>query len=75
VPFRNVQADPALMDAMRAAFATVCAELDLSCGPEDRATDLVVSKIVAIATGGVTDSEELAQKVLEEIRGSDQYEI
>lgn len=75
MPFRHLNLDPELMDSMRAAFATVCAELELSCRPEDRATDLVVGKIVSRATAGVRDANELARQVLAEIRGSDQYEI
>lgn len=68
MPFRHYQFDPAIMDAMHAAFKEVCSELELACGPEDQVTEVVVEKIVALVRDGVREPHELARLVMEDLR-------
>ena len=49
MPFSQYQIDPAHIEAMRSAFKKVCEALMLRCDKDDPMTDVVVSKIVALA--------------------------
>jgi hypothetical protein len=68
MPFsRYKTADSDLMKAMRAAFYRVCDVLQLSCDREDPLTEVVVTKIVELATAGERDPEILCFTVLADL--------
>jgi hypothetical protein len=64
---RYKTADASLMEAMRKAFHQLCDILQLSCDREDQLTEVVVTKIVALAKGGERDPEKLCNAVLAEL--------
>jgi hypothetical protein len=64
---RYKTADPSLMEAMRAAFYQLCDVLQLSCDREDQLTEVVVTKIVALAEAGERDPEKLCNAVLADL--------
>jgi hypothetical protein len=55
------------MEAMRAAFYQLCDVLQLSCDREDQLTEVVVTKIVALAEAGERDPEKLCNAVLADL--------
>jgi hypothetical protein len=55
--------EPELLASMGIAFAAACAALGLADKP-DRATELVASRIIALARCGVHDPERLKAAVL-----------
>jgi hypothetical protein len=63
MPFSKYDADPDMMEAMRAAFYRVCDILRLS-DHGDPLTELVVLKIVELAKAGERDPEILCIDVL-----------
>jgi hypothetical protein len=68
MPFsRYKTADASLMEAMRTAFYRLCDILQLSCDREDPLTEVVVTKIVALAKAGERDPEKLCFTVLTEL--------
>jgi hypothetical protein len=70
VPFSKYDLDPEHIEAMRAAFHRVCDVLQLDCGREDPMTDIVVMKIVEIATAGELDPERLCIDTLAALESS-----
>jgi hypothetical protein len=66
VPFRKFSLAPEQVAPMRAAFDKLCKALDLSCEPEDPATDLIAMKIMEVAATGELDPDRICAKVLEQ---------
>jgi hypothetical protein len=64
MPFSKYDVPSAQIEAMRAAFNQVCEALQLNCGVEDPATEIVVLKIVELAKAGEVDPERLCAGVL-----------
>jgi hypothetical protein len=52
MPFSKHHIDPAHIEAMRAAFKKVCDTLLLKCDADDPMTEIIVTKIVALAKAG-----------------------
>jgi hypothetical protein len=71
MPFSKHYVDPAHMEAMRAAFNKVCDVLQLACVKEDPMTDIIVTKIVALAKAGEHDADRLAARVLNDLADDD----
>jgi len=70
MPFSKYDLDPEHIEAMRAAFHRVCDVLQLDCGREDPMTEIVVMKIVEIATAGELDPERLCIDTLAALEAS-----
>ncbi len=65
-PFLKNQAfDPELVRAMGLAFQRACEQLGLS-DAEDRATEVVASRIILLAQQGENDPDTLCRRVLRE---------
>ena len=71
MPFSKHHVDPAHMEAMRAAFNKVCDALLLKCDAVDPMTEIIVSKIVALAKAGEHDADRLAARVLDDLADDD----
>jgi hypothetical protein len=56
MPFSKYQFEPEQMEAMRAAFNKVCTTLLLRCDAGDPMTDVIVTKVVALAHAGEHDA-------------------
>ena len=69
MPFRNREFDRALLDAMHAAFRSICDALELKCEAEDPATEVIVDKIVSLVNAGDHDADIIANKVIASLRG------
>ena len=69
MPFSKYNADfnAEFMEAMRAAFYRVCDILQLSGDREDPLTEILVEKIVELATAGELDPEVLCIDVLAQL--------
>ena len=67
MPFSNYQIDPARIEAMRSAFRKVCDALLLKCDKDDPMTEIIISKIVAVANAGEHDADRLAVCVLDDL--------
>jgi hypothetical protein len=67
MPFSKHQIDPTHIEAMRAAFKKVCDTLLLKCGADDPMTEIIVTKIVALAEAGEHDADRLAELVLNDV--------
>jgi hypothetical protein len=67
MPFSKHVPEPEHMEAMRAAFRKVCDALLLKCDVEDRVTEIVVNKIVALSNAGEHDADRLAELVLSDL--------
>jgi hypothetical protein len=67
MPFSKHVVDPAHIEAMRSAFQKVCDVLLLKCDADDRMTEIIVNKIVALAEAGEHDADRLASTVLNEL--------
>jgi hypothetical protein len=67
MPFSKYYVGPERMEAMRAAFHKVCDALLLKGVVDDPMTELVVNKIVALATAGEHDADRLAEQVLNDL--------
>ena len=64
MPFTKHHIDPAHIEAMRSAFHMVCDALLLKGNVDDQMTEIIVTKIVALAKAGEHDAERLAELVL-----------
>jgi hypothetical protein len=69
MPFSNYTADPECMEAMRTAFHQICNALRLNGEVDDPVTELIVTKIVALAKAGESDADRLCAQVLAELAG------
>jgi hypothetical protein len=67
MPFTKHHIDPAHIDAMRSAFKHVCDALMLRCDVDDPMTEIIVTKIVALAKAGEHDANRLAELVLNDL--------
>jgi len=67
MPFSHHRIDPAHIEAMRTAFDSVCRALQLKCESDDPMTEVIVTKIIALAKEGELDPERLASKVLADL--------
>jgi hypothetical protein len=67
MPFSKYHVEPEHMEAMRAAFKKVCDELLLKCDVDDLMTEVIVTKIVALAKAGENDADRLAELVLNDL--------
>jgi hypothetical protein len=67
MPFSKQQIDPAHIEVMRSAFHKVCDALLLKGDVDDPVTEIVASKIVALAKAGEHDAERLAELVLNDL--------
>jgi hypothetical protein len=67
MPFSKHDVDPEHMEAMRAAFNKVCDALLLKCDVGDPMTEVIVTKVVALAKAGEHDANRLAQLVLNDL--------
>jgi hypothetical protein len=59
--------DPAHIETIRTAFYEVCDALQLRCDKDDPMTEIIVSKIIALATAGEHDADRLAMRVLNDL--------
>jgi hypothetical protein len=67
MPFSNAVIEPEHIEAMRAAFHTVCDVLLLKCEVEDPMTEIIADKIIALARAGEHDADRIAELVLNEL--------
>jgi hypothetical protein len=67
MPFGKHQVDPLHIEAMRSAFKHVCDALLLRCDVDDPMTEIIASKIVALAKAGEHDANRLAELVLNDL--------
>jgi hypothetical protein len=67
MPFGKHQIDPLYIEAMRSAFKQVCDALLLRCDVDDPMTEIIVTKIVALAKAGEHDANRLAELVLNDL--------
>jgi hypothetical protein len=67
MPFSKHRIDPADIEAMRAAFKKVCDTLLLKCDVDDPMTEIIVTRIVALAKAGEHDADRLAELVLADL--------
>jgi hypothetical protein len=67
MPFSKHHIDPAHIETMRAAFRKVCDTLLLKCDRDDPMTEVIVTKIVALAKAGEHDAQKLAELVLNDL--------
>jgi hypothetical protein len=67
MPFSQHHIDPTHIEAMRTAFNKVCDALLLKCDKDDPMTDIIVTKIVALAKAGEHDADRLAALVIEDL--------
>ena len=67
MPFSKHQIEPARIEAMRSAFQRVCDALLLKGEVDDPITEIIVTKIVALATAGEHDAHRLAELVLNDL--------
>jgi hypothetical protein len=65
--FREAPFDPAQIEAMRSAFHKVCDALMLRCDGDDPMTEIIVTKIVALAKAGEHDASRLVELVLNDL--------
>jgi hypothetical protein len=54
------------IEAMRKAFDTACARLELSTGTGDQKTEFVARRIIELASAGERDADRLAARTLAE---------
>jgi hypothetical protein len=59
--------DPAQTEAMRSAFHKLCDALMLRCDGDDPMTEIIVTKIVALAKAGEHDASRLVELVLNDL--------
>jgi hypothetical protein len=71
MPFSKHHVDPAHMEVMRTASNKVCDALLLKCDKDDPMTDVIVTKIVALAKAGEHDADRLAARVLNDLADDD----
>jgi hypothetical protein len=71
MPFGKHHVDPAHIEAMRSAFHKVCDALMLRCDVDDPMTEIIVTKIVALAKAGEHDANRLAELVLNDLADDD----
>jgi hypothetical protein len=67
MPFGKHQVDRLHIEAMRSAFKYVCDALLLRCDVDDPMTEIIVTKIVALAKAGEHDANRLAELVLNDL--------
>jgi hypothetical protein len=67
MPFRKHHVDPAQVEAMRSAFHKVCDALMLRCEGDDPMTEIIITKIVALAKAGERDASRLVELVLNDL--------
>jgi hypothetical protein len=67
MPFGKHQIDPLHIEATRSAFKQVCDALLLRCDVDDPMTEIIVTKIVALAKAGERDANRLAELVLNDL--------
>jgi len=67
MPFAQHQIDPAHIEAMRFAFNKICDALLLRCDRDDRMTEIIATKIVALAKAGEHNADRLAKLVLNDL--------
>ena len=70
MPFRKFDLAPEHVEPLRAAFTKVCEALDLSCEPEDPATDLVAMKIIEVAAQAQFDPDRICALVVAQLKTS-----
>jgi hypothetical protein len=58
MPFLQYDVDPAHIEAMRTAFHIVCDSLQLKCDGGDPITEIIVTKIIALARQASTMSTD-----------------
>jgi hypothetical protein len=58
--------EPEHLEAMRKAFDTARARLELSTGADDQKTELVARRIIELAGAGEQDANRLAARTLAE---------
>jgi hypothetical protein len=68
MPQYNV--DPEHIEAMRTAFHCLCEMLQLDCAVNDPTTEIVATKIVALAKAGELDPERLCSAALAELESA-----
>jgi hypothetical protein len=59
--------NPTRIDAMRAAFRTVCLTMQFECESDNAMTNIIVTKIVGIATAGEFNPDRISSQVLAEL--------
>jgi hypothetical protein len=67
MPFGKHHIDPAQIEAMRSAFHKVCDALMLRCDGDDPMTEIIITKIVALAKAGEHDASRLVELVLNDL--------
>jgi hypothetical protein len=67
MPFGKQHIDPAQVEAMRSAFQNLCDALMLRCDGDDPMTEIIVTKIVALAKAGEQDAIRLVELVLNDL--------
>jgi hypothetical protein len=67
MPFGKHHIHPAQVEAMRSAFHKVCDALMLGCDGDDPMTEIIVTKIVALAKSGEHDASRLVELVLHDV--------
>jgi hypothetical protein len=67
MPFSQYHVDPAHIEAMRTAFHVVCDSLQLECDVGDPMTEIIVTKIIALAKAGEHDADRLVELVLNDL--------
>ena len=71
MPFSKHHIDPAQLEAIRTAFHKVCDVLQLKRDADDPMTEIIVTKIVALAMAGEHDADRLASCVLNDLADDD----
>jgi hypothetical protein len=67
MPFLQYHVDPAHIEAMRTAFHVVCDSLQLECDVGDPMTEIIVTKIIALAKASEHDADRLVELVLNDL--------
>jgi hypothetical protein len=67
MPFSKHQIDTAHIEAMHSAFRKVCDALLLRSDRDDPMTEVIASKIVALAKSGDHDADRLVELVLDDL--------
>ena len=66
-PNQGYDVDPAHIEATRTAFHIVCDSLQLECDVGDPMTEIIVTKIIALAKAGEHDADRLVELVLNDL--------
>ena len=60
-PNQGYDVDPAHIESMRTAFHIVCDSLQLGCDVSDPITEIIVTKIIALAKAGEHNADRLVE--------------